>query len=268
MSTQEIDLDELVAIAVGAAQAAGDLLTSGRPDDLGVWHTKSSPTDVVTVMDKQAEKLIGDYIRARRSHDGMLGEEGSSTGGDTGVRWVVDPIDGTVNYLYGYPGWSVSIAAEVQGITQVGVVIVPTLSETFVAVRGRGAMCNDRPIHVRPSPALDRALIGTGFGYVTSLRERQAQVIRDLLPQVQDIRRGGSAAVDLCSVAAGRLDGYFERGTHRWDIAAGELIVRESGGVVGGLHGSAASTELAIAASPGLFDLLHDRLAQLEADSG
>ncbi|GAA0336661.1 inositol monophosphatase family protein [Streptomyces blastmyceticus] len=261
----DIPKDELLAVALEAADRAGALLRDGRPADLGVAATKTSPIDVVTEMDIAAEKLITGFLAERRPADGVLGEEGASSAGTSGVRWIIDPLDGTVNYLYGLPSWAVSIAAEVDGEAVVGVVAAPMRGETYRAVRGSGAFLGDRRLGVRPAPPLAQALIGTGFGYLTSRRAAQAEVLRTLLPEVRDIRRGGSAAIDLCDVACGRLDGYYERGLNPWDYAAGALIAREAGALTGGRPGEQASTELTVAAAPGLFGTLQDRLETLGA---
>jgi myo-inositol-1(or 4)-monophosphatase len=261
---------ELLETGREAARRAGELLRDGRPADLAVAATKSSPIDVVTEMDIAAEKLIIDLISARRPDDGFLGEEGASSVGTSGVRWVVDPLDGTVNYLYGLPSWSVSVAAEVDGETVAGVVEVPMRGESFHAVLGGGAWASgawdgERRLAVRPSPPLEQALISTGFNYVTAVRAHQAEVARELLPLVRDIRRGGSAAVDLCDLAAGRLDGYYERGLHPWDRAAGDLIAREAGAVTGGRAGERPSDDLTVAATAGVFAPLQDLLERLGA---
>ncbi|MEV0277547.1 inositol monophosphatase family protein [Streptomyces sp. NPDC050610] len=257
--------DELLAVALEAARRAGELLRDGRPADLGVAATKSSPIDVVTEMDIAAEKLITAFLAEERPHDGLLGEEGASTPGSSGVRWVIDPIDGTVNYLYGLPSWSVSIAAELNGEAVVGVVAAPMRGETYRAVLGEGAYAGDERVRCRPAPAFEQALIGTGFGYLTERRAAQAGVVRDLLPRVRDIRRAGSAAIDLCDVACGRLDGYYERGLNPWDFAAGALIAREAGARTGGRPGDPLSGELAVAAPPGLFEPLQELLDNLGA---
>jgi myo-inositol-1(or 4)-monophosphatase len=262
------NVHDLLELAISTADAAGHMLIDKRPADLGVAHTKSSPTDVVTEMDQAAERLILERIRASRPGDAFLGEESGAAAGDTGVRWIVDPIDGTVNYLYGLPDWSVSIAAEVDGEVVAGVVAVPTRGELYTAARGEGAYLVHRDgttekLRCNTGVPLERALIATGFGYSAELRARQAEVLLGVLPRVRDIRRCGSAAVDLCSVAAGRVDGYYERGPHEWDIAAGGLIVREAGGAIGGLNGRPASPELTLSAGPGLYDVLHDLLVLL-----
>ncbi|TLS47559.1 inositol monophosphatase [Streptomyces montanus] len=256
---------ELLEIALEAAHRAGAFLRDGRPDDLGVAATKTSAIDVVTEMDIASEKLITGLLADRRPDDGVLGEEGASVQGSSGVQWVIDPLDGTVNYLYGQPTWAVSIAARKDGETVVGVVHAPLRGETYRAVLGEGAYVNDRPARVRPAPALERALVGTGFGYLPERRSRQAEVVRQLIPQVRDIRRGGSAAIDLCDVGTGRLDAYYERGLNPWDYAAGDLFAREAGALVGGRPGEQLSTELTVAAPPGLFEPFQTRLEELGA---
>ncbi|MFI8993907.1 inositol monophosphatase family protein [Streptomyces sp. NPDC053542] len=257
--------DELLALALEAARRAGELLRDGRPADLGVAATKSSPIDVVTDMDIASEKLITGFLSERRPEDGFLGEEGASAEGSSGVRWVIDPIDGTVNYLYGQPSWAVSIAAQKDGETVVGVVAAPMRGETSHAVLGGGAFLNNAPIRVRPAPPLSQALVGTGFGYVAERRAAQAAVLGSLLPKVRDIRRGGSAAIDLCDVACGRLDAYYERGLNPWDFAAGELIAREAGARTAGRPGEPASHELTVAGSPAVFEALQPLLEDLGA---
>ena len=256
---------ELLGLALEIADRAGTFLRDGRPADLGVAATKTSPIDVVTEMDLASEKLITGFLAEHRPDDGVLGEEGASSPGTSGVRWVVDPVDGTVNYLYGRPDWAVSVAAEYGGERVVGVVAAPVRGETFHAVLGRGAFMGERALSCRPSPPLDQALIGTGFGYVAERRVAQAEVARTLVPRVRDIRRSGSAAIDLCDVAAGRLDGFYERGLHPWDLAAGDLIAREAGARTGGRPGSAPDGELTVAASPGVFDALQPLLEELGA---
>ncbi|MEV5572793.1 inositol monophosphatase family protein [Spirillospora sp. NPDC052269] len=259
---------ELLELALETAREAARMLVDKRPADLGVAATKSSPTDVVTEMDRTSERLITERILAARPRDAFLGEEGGSTGGDSGVRWVVDPIDGTVNYLYGLPDWAVSIAAEVDGVAVAGVVEIPNRGETYTAVRGGGALLHTasgvRELRVNAGVPLDRALVSTGFGYFPERRAHQAEVLTTVLPRVRDIRRGGSCCVDLCSLAAGRIDAYYERGVQAWDVAAGALIVEEAGGRVQGLAGAPVSPELCIAASPDLFDALHAVLEPLD----
>ncbi|MFD8544322.1 inositol monophosphatase family protein [Streptomyces sp. NPDC059649] len=257
--------DDLLELALEAARRAGALLRDGRPADLGVAATKTSPIDVVTEMDLASEKLITGFLGEHRPDDGFLGEEGASSEGTSGIRWVIDPVDGTVNYLYDLPSWAVSIAAEKDGEVVVGVVAAPMRGETCHAVLGRGAYSNGERIRHRPAPPLSQALLGTGFAYLADRRAAQAEVLRTLLPRVRDIRRGGSAAIDLCDVACGRLDAYYERGLNPWDLAAGALIAREAGARTGGRPGQPAAHELTLAASPELFAQLQPLLDELGA---
>jgi len=274
------DPEALLRIAVEAAGEAGRLLASWRGDERPeIVDTKSSPTDVVTEMDRRSEALITEWIRAVRPGDAVLGEEGGQTlggpgatdaGGRAQVRWVVDPLDGTVNYLYGLPDWAVSIAAEVDGTILAGVVEVPRFGERFTAVAGRGAWLHRDgsaiALRCNTGVTLGQALVGTGFGYDASRRQVQGEVVAALLPHVRDIRRGGSAAVDLCSVAAGRMDAFFERGLNYWDYAAGGLIAREAGALVGGLAGRPESTAMTVAAGPDLFRHLDTFLTRLDPE--
>jgi myo-inositol-1(or 4)-monophosphatase len=260
---------ELLELAAETAREAGRMLVDERPaNGPDVVQTKSSPTDVVTQMDRAAEQLIIERIRAARPDDAFLGEEGGTRAGDSGVRWVVDPIDGTVNYLYDLPDWAVSIAAEVDGEAVAGAVEMPRRGESYTAVRGGGALLptasGTRELQVNAQVPLGRALVATGFGYDSVRRAGQARVLTGVLPNVRDIRRGGSCCVDMCSLAAGRVDAYYERGVQAWDIAAGELIVREAGGRVEGLNGAPAGPELTVAAGPGTFEALHALLAPLD----
>jgi myo-inositol-1(or 4)-monophosphatase len=261
-----VDARELLEVARVAAAEAGKLLVEGRPADLGVAQTKSSPTDVVTEMDTAAERTILAAIRRHRPDDGFLGEEGGSESGGSGVRWVIDPIDGTVNYLYGLPAWAVSIGAEADGVAVAGVVLAPQLGEEYTAVRGEGSWLGGRRLRANEPDGLAQSLVATGFGYRAERREVQGRIVAGLLGQVRDIRRGGSAALDLCAVAAGRVDGYYERGTQAWDRAAGALIAEEAGARVEGLHGAPASEAMVLAAGSALFPVLHDALTALGAD--
>jgi myo-inositol-1(or 4)-monophosphatase len=200
---------------------------------------------MVSDADRAAEEAISALLRAERPEDGLLGEEGLSAPGSSGRRWVVDPLDGTTNYLYRYRAWAVSVALEDADGALVGVVHDALNGETFRASRGGGAELNGAPIRVRDVEDLGRALMATCFGYDPDVRRGQAEVLLRLLPHVRDVRRAGAAALDLCHVAAGRLDGYYERGINHWDWAAGALIVEEAGGrvvpLVGGRPGLAAA---------------------------
>lgn len=241
-------------LAVRAAQEAGAFLLEHLPGDRSVT-TKSSDTDVVTEVDRASEALLLARLLGERPEDGILGEEGTSRAGTSGVRWVVDPLDGTVNYLYRIPAFAVSVAAEVDGVSVAGCVFDPSRGETFAAALGHGATRNG--VAIAPSSVSDprQALVGTGFGYETAVRERQGIVIARVLPRVRDIRRGGSAALDLCWVACGRLDAYFERGVQAWDVAAGGLIVREAGGLAGPLGAATgAASGTWVAAGRGLIE--------------
>ncbi len=270
MNAQDELIEGLLARALAAADESGVMLVNDRPDVLGV-DSKSTITDVVTDMDRRSEALIIDRLLDGRSEDATLGEESSERAGTSGVRWVIDPIDGTVNYLYDLPGWAVCIGIELDGESVGGVVRIPTVDETYWAIRGQGAFSRSRAgrrqLHVSGCTDLSMALVATGFGYAPRRRAAQAQVLTELLPNVRDIRRMGSAGADLCWLAAGRFDGYFERGLKEWDLCAAGVIAREAGAVVGGVRGAGPSEELVIAANPGLFPLLADTLAELNADS-
>jgi myo-inositol-1(or 4)-monophosphatase len=261
----------LLALALTAALEAGELLAGqrGRPAVVG---TKSSLTDVVTEMDQAAEQRIRELILAERPGDAILGEEGGETGAGSPVRWVVDPLDGTVNYLYGLPDWAVSIAAEVDGQIVAGIVYAPRRGEVFGAELGHGAWRASPPdasaeaISCNDGVPLSRALIATGFGYEPRRRLVQGEVLSVVLPKVRDIRRNGACSVDLCMLASGRVDGYYERGVNYWDIAAGGLVAREAGAIVGGLNGKAAGSSMTIAAGPALFGDLHDLLLSTDPE--
>ena len=261
----EPDLRALRDLAVELACGAGDILMD-RLDRARVdIDTKSSTTDMVTEVDRASESYITSELAARRPDDGLLGEEGAQRTGTSGVRWVIDPLDGTTNYLYRYPAFSVSIAIEVGGQTAVGVVRDPLHDETFSAVHGEGSFCNDYRLHVGGPPTLATALLATGFAYKPDARERQARVLTHVLPRVRDIRRGGSAALDLCAVAHGRVDAYYERGMGPWDFGAGAFIAQEAGAWVGDLDGGPPSTDIVVAAPPQLAQEFRDLLRAAEA---
>jgi myo-inositol-1(or 4)-monophosphatase len=252
------DLDDggLLDLAEDAARSAGRLLLErfGQPAT-GV-DRKSSATDMVSDADREAEQWIRDRLRRERPGDSILGEERGETSGTGGLLWVVDPLDGTTNYLYRHPTWSVSIACEDDEGARVAVVHHPVAGETFTAVRGGGAMLNRAPIRVSDASDLSRSLIGTGFGYRAAVRAEQARALVDILPDVRDVRRAGSAAIDLCWVACGRLDGYYELGVQRWDTAAGVLIAGEAGATVSRLEPAGSADGGVLAAAPGIHDAL------------
>lgn len=224
-------------LAERAARAAGELLLRRFGVPAHGVEAKSSATDLVSDADREAEGAIYELLRAHRPDDGILGEEGASAEAANARRWLVDPLDGTTNYLYGFPAWSVSIALEDEGGGLVAVVHDPPRGETFRAERGSGADLDGERITVSDRERLETALIATGFAYLPEVRAEQAAVLRALLPQVRDIRRAGSAALDLAWTAAGRVDGYYERGLNPWDWAAGRLLVTEAGGSLATLEG-------------------------------
>jgi myo-inositol-1(or 4)-monophosphatase len=250
----------LLALARPLAEDAGAQLLASLAGDRVSILTKSSATDLVTEMDQAIEAMLVGSILDARPDDGIEGEEGASRPGTSGVRWHIDPIDGTVNYVHGIPGFSVSVAAELGGQPIAGVVVSPLHGEVFTATHDGGAFCNDTPIRCSSGCELAMALIGTGFSYRSDRRTHQAEVLTHVLPRVADIRRVGSAAIDLCWVACGRYDGYFEPGLSTWDYAAGALIAAEAGAVVRDLEGGPPSTDFVIAAPAPLFAPLRDLL--------
>ncbi len=227
-----------------------------------IVESKSSPVDLVTEVDRWAETFIVGQILDARPDDAIVGEEGTSIRGTSGVEWLVDPIDGTTNFVYGHPGWSVSIAAAAQGELVAAAVCDPSHAELFAAGRGLGATRNGQTICVSATTELGRSLVATGFGYDPERRRRQAELLVELLPLVRDIRRMGSAAVDMCSVACGRVDAYFELGINAWDVAAGELIAIEAGAIVTGLVHEQARQGSVLACTPALYDALKQLVAR------
>lgn len=222
--------NELLLLAESIARKAGTLLTN-RPSKFEL-DQKSGVFDFATQMDHESEKLIVTEILSARPHDGLIGEEGANQESKSGITWVIDPIDGTVNYLYDIPGWCISIAAKDNDGGLVGVVYSPATQSLWRASRGGGAQLNGIPIKCNDPVALDRALIGTGFAYDIEKRKIQAELIARLLPQIRDLRRLGACAVDICHVASGSLDAYFEAGVNEWDYAAAGLIATEAGAKV------------------------------------
>src|ERR1700722_1838322 len=244
------DPSELLVLARRAAHDAGRLIKNAPVHSLSM-ATKSSPTDLVSEMDRASEELILEIILRARPEDGVIGEEGASKSSKSGLSWLIDPIDGTANYLRGLPNYSISIAVVNEKEALVGVVYDPTLDESFTAIDGHGAALNGHPVTCSAA-ALAEAIIGTGFSYSSTRRARQAEVLLDVLPAVGDIRRPGSAAVSLCWVACGRLDGFFETGLSPWDFAAGALIARESGADVRGAEIDRSCGETLVASAPSL----------------
>jgi myo-inositol-1(or 4)-monophosphatase len=221
--------------------------------------SKTSATDPVSDADREAERVISDLLSAERPDDGLVGEEGSHIEGEHARRWIVDPLDGTVNFLYGLRAWGVSIALEDEEGLAVGVVFNPVSRECFAAARGEGATLDGRPIHVTACRSLDQAMVATGFSYESEQRALQATLLVELLPRIRDLRRAGAAALDLAYVAAGRVDAYYERGLKRWDEAAGLLLVREAGGMTVDLDGDPHG--VLAAGTPELLDELRPFVA-------
>jgi myo-inositol-1(or 4)-monophosphatase len=224
-------------VASAVAREGAELARSMRAGGIAVADTKSSAVDVVTEADRAVEALVRRRLLEHRPDDAILGEEGDDHPGTSGVRWVVDPIDGTVNYLYGLPDCAVSIAAEVAEEVVAGVVVTIPTGVEYAAARGHGATRDGVPISVRPSPPLAERLVLTGFGYLAETRAHQAASVAALLPAVRDVRRMGSCSLDLCHVADGSADAYVEEGPARWDWAAGSLVATEAGAVFGRLPG-------------------------------
>jgi myo-inositol-1(or 4)-monophosphatase len=255
---------ELRDLAARLAVAAGELVFEGRKDGLTSISTKSSDTDIVTEFDRASERLIVDGLHATRPDDAVVGEEGTDSAGASGIRWLIDPIDGTTNFQYDLPGYAVSIAALSEAGPVAGAVFIPSSHELFTATAGGGALLNGAPIGCSTISSLHQALVATGFSYQIERRRDQARRIAEVIPRIRDIRRFGAAASDLCYVAAGRLDAYFEQWLGPWDWAAGELIAREAGCRTGRFDGGPIAESQVLAANPALFDRMVELLADTE----
>lgn len=267
------DLRSLLERAVVAAREGADLAMRERANGIGLIGTKSTKTDVVTAADRAVEALIARLLLDGHPHDRMLGEEGGeSPPADPDeshrVRWIVDPIDGTVNYVYGLPGVGVSVAAEVDGQVVAGVVRNAVTGQEWTAVRGGGAWRDGARLTGSDVTSLDKTLVATGFGYDAARRAHQARVLTGVLPAVRDIRRMGAASLDLCAAAEGLVDAFFEKGLAAWDQAAGGLIAQEAGLLVTGLRGAPPGPAMVLAAPPAVHAELHDLLVGLDADGG
>jgi myo-inositol-1(or 4)-monophosphatase len=250
---------ELEAIAADIAREAGELARRRRTEGVAITATKSALADIVTEADREVEALIRERLSRARPDDGFLGEETGAERGTTDITWVVDPIDGTVNYAYGIPAYAVSIAA-VSGEPEpdewdavAGAVFSPPTNELYRASRGAGAWLGERRLEVNAHAGAAGALLATGFGYDPSTHEGDLATVARVMPMARDLRRAGAASLDLAYVAAGRLDGYFERGLQPWDHAAGALIVTEAGGV---FRRYGTGRMMNIAAGPGIFEAL------------
>jgi len=265
-----LEKHECLRLAWGVADAAGAFLRDERPGELEVF-SKSTPTDVVTAMDRASEEMIFRRILETRPDDGIIGEEGSSRSGSSGVTWIIDPLDGTVNYLFGIPTWGVSVGVHVEGIGDVGVIATPDLCESYVGVRGHGAwrIRGDvaERISGRPTSSLDQALVSTGFGYAPDRRLSQVSVLEGLIAHIRDIRRTGCATIDFTWLASGRIDAYYERGIHPWDYAAGLVIVEEAGARTWTTSSPDSGTTV-VCAMPAIFDDLVARLLALGVERG
>lgn len=249
---------ELVTLAEEVARSAGALLMQ-RPDSF-TFTEKSSAVDFATQMDQQAESLIVKSLLTARPDDGIIAEEGAAQTSKSGVTWVIDPLDGTVNYLYGLPGWNISIAAKNQDGVIAGVVFAPTINSLWKATKGGGAFLNNNSIKCNDPVNLNLALIATGFSYDLELRKEQGSRMQRLIPQIRDLRRNGAAAVDLCYVAMGAVDAYFESSLKEWDFAAGGLIATEAGALISGRTGGSPDGDMVVCAGPSLHAQL---LAQI-----
>ncbi|HEX6074289.1 MAG TPA: inositol monophosphatase family protein [Micromonosporaceae bacterium] len=272
------DPRELLELAVDLVRAGAECVRSMREVAASGVVTKSTPTDVVTAADRATERLVIDRLRELRPGDDVLGEEtgthpgldrpGVVQAGVDRVRWLLDPIDGTVNFLYDIPYYSVSLAAEVAGRVVAGAVRNPVSGEEWTAVAGQGAYRDGRRLSGSSVSTLSQALLATGFGYDPARRAHQARVVAELLDEVRDIRRLGAASLDLCMVAEGRVDAFYEKGLAPWDLAAGGLVAREAGLRVTGLDGDPAGTRMVLAAPAAIHQVLHDRLVALDAAGG
>jgi myo-inositol-1(or 4)-monophosphatase len=263
------ELATLRELACRLAVEAGTLAAEGRRGDVEsggsraamTAATKSSRTDVVTRHDRAAEALIVDGLRRARPDDAIVGEEGANQAGTSGVAWLIDPIDGTTNFLYGLPMWSTSVGAIDADGPAAGAVYIPATNDLFAAARGQGATRNGVPIAASGELELSLALVATGFGYTPERRRAQAARLADIAPVIRDIRRSGSAAIDLCYTAAGLVDAFFEENLNAWDIAAGELIAREAGCRSGDFRGGPLTPAEVLVATPAIFDDLAALLA-------
>lgn len=257
MSPTSAEFIDLMNVAAGIARNAGDLVFTGRRNGAGKVQTKSSATDMVTQWDTASEHFVVDQLSKLRPHDSIIGEEGGQVQGTTPYTWLIDPIDGTTNFLYNLSGYAISIAACIETDPVSAAVFLPATRELFVAAKGHGSWLGSSRLQVSPCESLETALVATGFSYSAARRDLQGQRIARLLPRVRDLRRLGAAAADLCFVAAGRLDAYFEEGLQAWDLAAGQLIASEAGATLSNFVGSTITPSQVLVATPRIHgDLL------------
>lgn len=245
---------QLLDVAYNLARQAGTMALVGRREGLSDIQTKTTATDMVTEFDRASEKLVVEGLARHRPDDAIVGEEGTTHAGTSGITWYIDPIDGTTNFLYSLPNWAVSIGATDEIGALAGAVYVPAMGEMFTAVRGGGAHLNGSPIRCNPTAVLSQSLVCTGFSYSSTQRTLQAQRVARMIHLVRDIRRFGAASIDLCYVACGRLDAYFEENLASWDIVAGELIAREAGCRSGNFAGQPVTPSQLLASVPAIFD--------------
>lgn len=257
------ELRALLRLASELGEQARRVHAAGARGELRI-ETKSSSTDLVSQVDREAERFIVEGLRRARPDDAILAEEGSARDGTSGIRWVIDPLDGTTNFVYGYAAYGVSLAVEVDGVAQVGVVLDSANGLSYQAIAGHGSWCGQRRLSVRESTDLSRALVVTGFSYDAEERRDAGIALGSILGRVRDIRRSGSAALDLCHLAAGQVDGYYEAGLSPWDHEAGALIAREAGADVRYLATAAGADQVIVAAHP----LLAPSLVALLAEAG
>jgi myo-inositol-1(or 4)-monophosphatase len=266
-NTAPVDAGELLIVALSVVRPAAELARRMRVEGVSGVTTKSTETDVVTAADQAVERQVREQLAAARPGDRVFGEEygAGRSGKESDVRWILDPIDGTVNYLYGLPQYAVSLAAEVRGEVVVGVVRNAATGQEWTATKGGGAFAGERRVTGSAETRLSQALVGTGFAYEPARRAHQAAVVAGLITHIRDIRRFGSAAIDLCLAAEGQLDAYFEQNLNEWDHAAGGLIAREAGLLVTGLAGAPPGPDMVVAAPPTLHGQLHRHLQALHA---
>jgi myo-inositol-1(or 4)-monophosphatase len=258
----------LLELALDIAKSTSEILVNQRPKNME-FESKSTPVDLVTEMDKAAERHIVQRVKEVRPNDSFLGEEGTALPPEnpSNVKWIIDPIDGTVNYFYNHPYWAISIGVEIDGEIQVGVVAAPLLHETFYAIKGGGSyVIHDgvkNKLQANTEATIDKALIATGFGYDPERRKKQGALLAELVAIVRDVRRAGAASLDFCYVAAGRIDAYYEFGLYPWDYAAGALILTEAGGKVGGLSGNKLGGDWSLGANADLFSEIDELITKL-----
>jgi fructose-1,6-bisphosphatase/inositol monophosphatase family enzyme len=253
---------ELLDLAKRAAGSAAVVHRSAIEAGCFKVYAKASSSDLVTEIDREAERQLVAAIRAARPNDEIAGEEGANFHGDSGVRWILDPLDGTTNFVHGYPAHSVAVGIEIEGRRTIGVVHDTFSNRVYSGVVGRGASCGDKPIAVRNETDLSLALIGTGFLPFPDVRRAQADLLRAILPQVRDIRRSGCPSLDICAVASGGLDGFYEAGLGPWDIAAGAAIAEAAGATVYLLHSTVLPDPLLVVANARLADAMISALTE------